>query len=357
MSESKANQCEFHLIKAWMPVSKPYLKASVKSITDFKFKDLDKYWIIETLTQIEGSRYLATIYNTCTYISSVVELDTKSSNYKLICHASSPSLGLTVNDITLVFQFNEPVLVVQASKVIYRMGILCRSRYCKNYSTIAGRWCQETGDSVYVIDHEDYLYRIVWLDIIDGNYAKKELIDSNVEDFWVIKGSFGMIHKDGVLKLPFGKILDLKSVESNAQWTIITEAAKHWIVSGDLDGQAIIASIKSSGKVKSTLTIHLTSIGIRVTIERTHATMYTLKTVTVVRHKSIVMAFERDSICHLISVNTSGKMMMINTIADVLPAKLAKLKKIIKYAIVLDGKGNVLVGGVSWTKKISLKFK
>ena len=61
MSESKANQCEFHLIKAWMPVSKPYIKASIESITSLKLpkvKEKPDFLYADPICRISDSRYL-----------------------------------------------------------------------------------------------------------------------------------------------------------------------------------------------------------------------------------------------------------------------------------------------------------
>ena len=67
MSESKANQCEFHLIKAWMPVSKPYLKASVKSITDLKISGFSETDIVFSTAVLPENRYLTLVWNTLGY--------------------------------------------------------------------------------------------------------------------------------------------------------------------------------------------------------------------------------------------------------------------------------------------------
>ena len=122
------------------------------------------------------------------------------------------------------------------------------------FRSIRGRYELQVGQTVYAVDDDNDLYRIEWRDIKDG-YYRRSLVKSNVENFYV-DSLLGMatVNVDLSLSLDSGTEVDLRQkVESQAKWTIVTCVAKCWIVSGDLDGQAIIASItKRSALPQST---------------------------------------------------------------------------------------------------------
>ena len=132
---------------------------------------------------------------------------------------------------------------------------------CKNGYVIQGRYIQQVGNVVYALDKEADLFQIKWQYIKDGQYCKTE-VGSCVKHFFVDKRlRLATIQLDDTLSLPGGSKKDLQTIDSKTEWKIVTCIAKCWIVSGDLDGQAIIAGISNQGKLRSTLKLQLTSNG------------------------------------------------------------------------------------------------
>ena len=94
-----------------------------------------------------------------------------------------------------------------------------------------------------------------WSDIDENNLKNKIQIETNVENFYVSQKRITVLQKTGNLIIPSKLSLKLSTVKENAKWSTVVPTESHWIVSGDLDGQAIIASITRALKPQSPLTI------------------------------------------------------------------------------------------------------
>ena len=69
------------------------------------------------------------------------------------------------------------------------------------------------------------------------------------------KVGLAMLHIGGKLALPGGRTVDLKTIDTVSEWTIITRAASQWIVSGQRAGSFKLASLNRSGRLQSTIDI------------------------------------------------------------------------------------------------------
>ena len=134
-----------------------------------------------------------------------------------------------------------------------------------------------------------------------------------------------MIGKDGKLTLPKLIVVDLEPITNKSKPSIVIKLANHWIVSGDLDGQAIIASFSDTGKLCSRVTIEMTSSKSRDT-----AMMYCLQTVVVDRGRAVALAVERKGCSHLLSMTCRGMLFVFLK----LPCLLNGLKTSNRYKVI-----------------------
>ena len=353
MSESKANQCEFHLIKAWMPVSKPYLKASVKSITDLKISGFSESEILFSKAVLPENRYLGLFWSDLTGVQTIREIDLKSMSLAK-GFTTITSLSILVKDnLVLTTGFNNRVQVYKDGQSIGDIDIKSRVRICKSCQNMMGRWLQQTNESVYIISSGDNLYHMAWSDIMNGGEIKKSLIAQEIEDFFAAANGLGMISKDGILTLPKGKEVRLEPSLNKSGPSILIKLANHWIVSGDLDGQAIIASFRDTGKFCSKVTINMTS-----SKSPEVAMMYCLQTVVVDSGRAVALAVERNGCSHLLSITCRGQLDVVFT----LPCLLEEFNTSDGYKVILSTStcsqnGEILIGGFGWLKMIKIKIK
>ena len=352
MSESKANQCEFHLIKAWMPVSKPYLKASVKSITDLKIDGISENDVLFSIAFLPEDRYLALVLNEVSDVQTISNIDLKSMS---LVEGFSPifSISILVKDtVILTAGLYTKVQIYKEGQSIGEIDLTSRLQICKSGYTIMNRWLQQTNDSVYIIDQENNLHHIAWPDIMNGGQINNTLIAQNIEDFFAASKGVGMIDKDGRLQLPNGKVVEVEFILKESKPLILIKLSNHWIVSGDLDGQAIIASFSDTGKLSSRVTIDMTSSKSRDT-----AMMYCLQTVVVDRRRALALAVEREGCSHLLSMTCRGRLYVVYTLPCLLnESNKSDTYKMIFSVSICSQKGQILVGGFGWLKIIKIKI-
>ena len=205
---------------------------------------------------------------------------------------------------------------------------------------------------MYFIDSDDNLYQIAWPNIMNGVQIKKTLIAPQIEDFFAAANGLGMIAKDGKLTLPKGKVVYLKPILNKWKPSIVIKLAKHWIVSGDLDGQAIIASFSKTGKLCSRMTIVMTS-----RISRYTGMMYCLQTVAVDRGRGVALAVEREGYSHLLSMTCRGQLYVVFRLPCLINnLKTRKSYKVIFSATICALNSDILVCGPGWLKMINIKI-
>ena len=330
------------------------LSSSFKAIDDLRFDGMPDDYVNFSMTRMPGSRYL---FDIDFYGAYWIDIDTLTAN-RLEIDLHNVTNCFIDGEYMLVVRYYRPMTIYRRLVDIGQIEFNIKFKVCKNGQLIRRRYEQQVGQTVYAVDDDNDLYRIEWQDIKDGHY-RRSLVKSNVENFCV-DGLLGLatVNVDLSLSLDGGTEVDLRQkVESQAEWTIVTCIAKCWIVSGDLDGQAIIASITNKGNIRSTLKLTLTSNGFEHREGNKYAGIFVLRRAYVRGRRGIMLAIERDGCCHLISV-AYGRMSKLQS-TDSIVSSVVEYGSERHVMSVTDThtEGEFMVGGRRWTKRISLKLK
>ena len=317
MSESKANQCEFHLIKAWMPVSKPYLKASVKSITMVNLQSVRHDLQALSISNYCDNQYLINVYDALHIEDSVLLYDANRDKFGCTKDFSNfPTLNIMVKDDLRMYVYDgKPAYIIRKNDVIGIVNITGRARdmFDLNYR-YKGRWSQQFDDRVYVIDHIDILCCVEWSDIEASVFDSVSEIDIGVEAFCVAKAGIAVLYIDKSLRLPgYGKLVNLNSAFKVKEWTIVERAASQWIIAGTNKNLATLVSISRSGTFRSKLRIPMAKIVYRQTPLSPYGLM--IKTAASSRHSAALIVSEESGYCHLVSLDRIGRLTLLQTIS------------------------------------------
>ena len=336
------------------------LDASFKAIDDLALACLPAKYTNLSMARMQGSRYLMNTFNFDTHKdeSHCFDIDTLKGE-RLDMQIQNISNCFFDGEYGLLVRYTRPIMIVRDLHEIGEVDVYGKYKDCKNGRPIHGRWSQQIGKTVYVVDKYETLYRIEWQDIKDGIYQAKKLELNNVKHFYADQRlDLATLHTNGRLDLNGDLPIDLrKKIDSNADWTIVNSIAKCWIVSGDLDGQAIMASITNKGDIRSTLRLKLTSNGYEDHNEMAYGGIYALKNAYARHRRGIILAIERDGCCHLISVE-DGLMSKLQTIDSIVPQDLVDYERnrVVLSVTATDKAGEFIAGGYHWTKKITIKL-
>ena len=329
-------------------------RSSVIAIVDLSLAGMHDKYASHSMTIMQDNRYLMHAGDSRIYR---VDID------KLKAERLEPNIRNTANcfiegEYMLVVRYAGPMMIFRDLREIGQIDFKGKDKRCKNDQLIRGRYSQQTGQTVFAVDRAGGLYRIEWQDIKDGEY-RKTLVNSNVENLYVAEGlGLATLKVDSTLNLACETEVDLrKKFDSKAKWTIVTCIAKCYIISGDLDDQAIMATISKKGNIGSTLKLKLASNGFVNDDGREFAGIYSLHQAYVRGRRGIMMAIECDGCCHLISV-VYGRMSKLQSIASIVNADVVddKWNRIVMCVIHTDTEGVFLTGGFGWTRLISLKL-
>ena len=251
-----------------------------------------------------------------------------------------------------------PISVTIDNDVDVDVDVDGRLAYCGNRYPITDRWLIERGDDIFIVDRHACLYRVKWSDIKRGEYGLKSLIDADVEDFFFVdRDKLAILKQDGVLRVG-NKSLELRTIQpgiGNMKWSLVIRAAKHWIVSGDLDGQAIIASINYNLAFRRSISIRTTSNGYAGYTE-----IHSIHTVIDRHRASVMLACERDGCSHLLAVDSRGVIVVIRSLANMIPdmqmANGKKYEALIQSVCRCLTEGDIIVAGVKWMKLVSIRL-
>ena len=200
------------------------------------------------------------------------------------------------------------------------------------------------------------LATLKWSDLRYRNYTAMQVIDNNVLDLSMSKDGVGLLFIHDKLKLPSGMSFDLKEVNDKAEWTNLDRVAKHWIATGNVNDTAIFASVGLRGYLKSSLNIRLTSNSYE-TKKPPH--IYCIRTAFERRGKAVILAIERDGICHLIGMTSRGKLSIIERLSNITDGQNYPHPnyKVILSEVQSGREGEFILGGYCWIKKLTLKLK
>ena len=368
-------------IDSYAPV-KSDISACFQSITKQHITGKKDFYTIYSMARLEGSMFIMNSGaegdsygnngNNILNIKTMTAYRLAARFRKLYAYFNSGLLSLVLEDV-------RPFVILGGqSQKIGEIDFRARQEVCKNDQKIRGRYEKQVGQTIYAVDYYRSLYLIEWQDIRDSKY-QKILIKIDVENFYVDEQiGLAIINIDGTLSLPDGTRVNLKkNADPKAQWTLLTNIAKYWIVSGDLDNQSVIASIDKNGKFKSRLKINLTSNG-HLDYHDGHkfAGIFTLHQAYARGRRGIMMVIERDGCCHLISV-MYGRMAMLQSIDSIvmprsIPVEILEdqdeeerfdgismytQQNIVHFVTDTGIEGEFVAGGHSWTKKKRVKLK
>jgi hypothetical protein len=345
-------------------------KAYLKEIRDLRFDGVPYDFDTQSyMTRMRGSQYLLSagpgedcrIVDTGTLTAKTLDLDALTSKMK--------DYDDRILDFTNCFIDGQYMMlaVICAEMAIFRgleyigkIKLRTRRVLCKNGYVIYGRYAQQVGKTVYAVDKDGCLYRIEWQDVKDGKY-QKTLVKPHVLNFYVDK-ILGMSIIDwvGSLSLDNDVKVKLTKVDPLAIWMIVACIAKCWIVSGDNDDRTSMVSISKKGKVISRLKITLTLNRFKDYSSTKYGGIYALQKVYVRGMRGIMMAIERDSWCHLISVDY-GRLSVLQSIDLIVPPNRNMPKygccNTIQSVVATATRGEFIICGYGWIKMITLKLK
>ena len=208
----------------------------------------------------------------------------------------------------------DSIMILKDDKLHHKIDFKARYRNEKSYYVIGGRWHQQFGVDVYMIDTDGNLFSICWTYIEESMPMVPKLIDSQVEDFYVSGKAMAIVYGNNDLNLPGSIIVESKALPADVKWSTILGASNRWIVAGNNKGHAILATLSTKGLFKSSLTIKLTHNGYN---PEEYATLYSMRKTVELKDCSMVLAFGIDSCCHLISMRKSGQLILVQSMCDI----------------------------------------
>ena len=358
MSESKAKQCEFNLIKSWISASKPFLKASVKSITDLKVDGFPAYYSVNAIAKHNDDEHVVHIMDHKQNEKYIYRLNLKNNRAFATGEDTLTRSLISKNGIVLATKYDEDgsaVLIDGEKKANINVSVI--SEECKNGWCTANRFIQHRGDDIYYRDVYDRLHTLKWSDIEAGNYSPEQVVvANNVQDFSMSQDGVGVLNTNGKLKLPSGISFNLNSVSAEAKWTNLDKVANHWIATGGLNDTAILASVGPRGHFRSSLELQLTRNRYKTA---SHPRIYCLRPAFERRGRAVILAIERDGVCHLVGMTARGRLATVTRLSNM--ADRGREYAMPNYEVVLcvsdDGvEGEFVLGGYCWMKKLALKL-
>ena len=250
-------------------------------------------------------------------------------------------------------------MILKDGKLQHLIEFMARDVYDKNEYRIGNRWHQQFRDNIYMIDREENLYSICWVDIEQNTHVIPRLVDSQVEDFYVTGKGMATVYKNGDLKLPGSIMIDSKTMPADVKWLTIVGVSNRWIVAGVNEGHAVLSALSTKGLVKSSLTIELTHNDYWG--EEGDPFLKYLKVAVERRRCCLMLAFGTDGCCHLISIRSSGLLILVQSIASILDTNMDydydNANKT-TFSVTDTGiEGQLIMTGYKQINMISLKFK
>ena len=233
------------------------LDASFKALRDLHFDGMPDKYDNCSMNRMAGSLYLMNAG-----YRNIYSLDIDAFTAKRLELEIDFKNCFIEGEYMLVVRLRERISILRGLQEIGEIEFKGKYGYCKNGFTIFDRYAQQVCQVVYAVDNDRCLYQIKWQDIKDGKYCKT-LVRSNVEHFYADRRlGLATVNQDSILSLDSANdVILLTKLDLEAKWTIVICKAKCWIVSGDISGHVIMASISKQGDVRSTLELKLTSNG------------------------------------------------------------------------------------------------
>ena len=127
------------------------------------------------------------------------------------------------------------------------------------------------------------------------------------------------------------------------------------MATGSINDTACLVAVGLRGHFRSSIDIQMN----RNNHKTDHPDIYCQRTAFERGCKAVILAIERDGVCHLIGLASSGRLTMINKLPNMADGREYPYSN---YEIILsvaetDKEGEFILGEYCWIKKLTLKLK
>ena len=184
-------------------------------------------------------------------------------------------------------------------------------------------------------------------------YHITEDVACNVENFYATKfNKLSIIHTDGRLSLQRGQSKQMNKICPKARWSIVVQASNQWLVSGDVDGRAILCLINNRYILKARLTLS------PPTNSRSPGTgtdaIHSIRTIHTINDRSVMLATFEQGSHHLVAVCSDGLSLLQGDAAD--DIRVYDCLSALTMSVTVIGKSSVVVGRYTQTTMLKIKI-
>ena len=134
-------------------------------------------------------------------------------------------------------------------------------------------------------------------------------------------------------------------------WSLVVEADKYWLASGEIGSQATIVWISSTGVLKSKIKVKMASNSID---GFDNTSIYSLEFISSKAAYDVIVAIERGGCLHMISMSKNGSLSLQSS-----REKIASnhASPIVVYSVCKGYEiDELIVNGSRWMKKVKLSI-
>lgn len=295
---------------------------------------------------ISGKRYAVILFNGRLHSNSVDIIS--SGTVKAIAYFTD-AFSVTVNkDLILVAHGLDRISVLKGTQKVGVMNVQVRLLKCKSCVYYFDRWIQQSKSNLFILDNSLNLLIFKWSDIHAGTYTKKMLVSKNVNNYAVTSNGVAILTTDGRLQLSDKFGIDLNPVDSLTAWSLVAEADKYWLVSGEIGS---IVSISRTGVLKSKINVMMASNSIDGFDD---ISIYSLEFISSKAAYDIIVAIERGGCLHMISMSKNGSLSLLSSREKI----TSNYDSPIVVYCVCKGYDidELIVNGCRWMKKVKLRL-
>ena len=137
------------------------LNATFKATKDLYFEGFPKSYCIDSMTRMQGNRYLVNVANCCVHKgeSHCVDLNTMTAeSHELNARYGINNSFVDGEYMLLVVCRRQPMIILRDLVEIGQIEFDAKYNHCKNGKEIRGRHAHHVGHSLYALDDVARLY-------------------------------------------------------------------------------------------------------------------------------------------------------------------------------------------------------